>query len=117
MKPYANQGNLTREEVQFNNCLSATRVVVENAFGRLKGRFRCIGKRLDLCVGNSCSVTAACCALPNFREINEEEFELQWLNAIQLDNEALPENPNQRQDHNARMIRDSIKQFLSEWDV
>ena len=38
MKPYVDRGNLSREEAQFINLLSITRVVVEDAFGRLKGR-------------------------------------------------------------------------------
>ena len=39
MKPYVDRGNLSAEELQFNNLLSITRVVVENGYGRLKGRF------------------------------------------------------------------------------
>lgn len=39
MKPYVDHGNLSHEEIIVNNHPSITRVVVENAFGRLKGRF------------------------------------------------------------------------------
>ena len=63
MKPYIDRGNLTPEERSFNIKHSTTRVVVENAFGRLKGRFRSIGKRLDLKVENACNVIAVCCVL------------------------------------------------------
>ena len=56
MKPYTDNGNLMREQVNFNKILSMTRVVVENAYGRLKGRFRSIAKRLDLNVENVCLV-------------------------------------------------------------
>ena len=48
MKPYIDRGNLTSDERSFNIKYSMTREVVEIAFGRLKGRFRGIGKRLDL---------------------------------------------------------------------
>ena len=40
LTPYRNNGNLTRDEVKYNQCLSGSRVVIENAFGILKGRFR-----------------------------------------------------------------------------
>ncbi|XP_068723632.1 uncharacterized protein [Montipora capricornis] len=48
MKPYTDRRNLTPDESSFNIKHSTIRVVVENAFGRLKGRFRSISKRLDL---------------------------------------------------------------------
>ena len=72
MKPYIDRGNLTPEERSFNIKHSTTRVVVENAFGRLKGRFRSIGKRLDLKVENACNVIAACCVLHNYCEMRNE---------------------------------------------
>ena len=74
MKPYTDNGNLMREQVNFNKILSMTRVVVENAYGRLKGRFRSIAKRLDLNVENVCLVIAACCVLHNFCEVMGEDF-------------------------------------------
>ena len=44
MKLFTDNGNLTLEQVNFNEILSMTRVVVENAYGRLKGRFRGIAE-------------------------------------------------------------------------
>ena len=38
MKPYSDSGNLSPNEARFNLALSRSRVVVENAFGRLKAR-------------------------------------------------------------------------------
>lgn len=38
--PYRNRGNLTRDQIKFNQILSGTRVITENSFGLLKGRFR-----------------------------------------------------------------------------
>ena len=51
----------------FNNVHNITREVVENAFGRLQGTFRSIGKRLDLNVENSCVVISD--FLQNYRHI------------------------------------------------
>ena len=39
MRPFTDRGKLTNEEVAFNTAHSKTRVVVENAFGGLEGRF------------------------------------------------------------------------------
>ena len=75
MKLYIDSGNLTPEERSFNIKHSTTRVVVENAFGRLKVRFGSIGKRLDLKVENACDVIAACCVLHNYCEIQNESFD------------------------------------------
>lgn len=112
MKPFTDRGNVSREEANFNVRHSTTRVVVENAFGRLKGRFRSIGKRLDLNVENSCNVIAACCVLHNYCEALHEIFDDQWLNGIQLHVGVCPGDPDQRQNRNAVTIRDAIKTFL-----
>jgi hypothetical protein len=47
MRPFKSTGNLTREQKKFNRVLSKTRIVVEHCFERLKGRWRCLLKRLD----------------------------------------------------------------------
>lgn len=40
MVPYKDNGHLTRRQKKFNGILSSTRVVIEQAFGRLKGIWR-----------------------------------------------------------------------------
>lgn len=42
--PFKDTGRLTREQKIFNYKIAATRVVIENAFGLLKGRFRRLRK-------------------------------------------------------------------------
>jgi hypothetical protein len=48
MKPFSNRGNLTHTQNVFNYRLSRARMTIENSFGRLKGRWRCLLKRLDV---------------------------------------------------------------------
>jgi len=45
MKPFPDNGRLSIEKLHFNHCLSKAWMVVENSFGRLKGRWRCFLKQ------------------------------------------------------------------------
>ena len=56
MHPFVDRGHLTQSQIEFNSRLSKTRVVVENGFGRLKGRFRCLAKRMEVSVPNCCVI-------------------------------------------------------------
>ena len=112
MKPFTDNGNLTLEQVNFNKILSMTRVVVENAYGRLKGRFRCIAKRLDLDVETVCLVIAACCVLHNFCEVMGEHFNEEWLQGVKLHLGVFSVNQNHGQNRNAVAIREAMKTFL-----
>lgn len=63
--PFKNNGHLTRRQLNFNRKLSATRCVIERAFGQLKGRFRRL-KYLDMNRTDFIpSVIMACCVLHN----------------------------------------------------
>ena len=112
MKPYTDRGNLTRDETSFNIKYGTTRGVVENAFGRLKGRFRSISKRLDFNVENSCNVINACCVLHKYCENLHEFFNDQWLNGVNIHVGVFSGDPDQRQNVNAIAVRDAIKSFL-----
>ena len=68
MKPYADTGNTTVAEKFFNYRQSRARMVVENSFGRLKGRWQCLLKRMDFSLMNVPSVVASCVTLHNICE-------------------------------------------------
>jgi len=72
LKPYT--GHLTPQEESFNWHLSWGRIVVENAFGRLKGRWRCLAKRIDINYKFVPYVALACATLHNLVEIRKEKF-------------------------------------------
>ena len=74
MKPYSDRGNLSPDEARFNLALSRSQVVVENAFGRLKGRFQCIAKRLDTTLEHTVNIVTTCCILHNFCIITKQRF-------------------------------------------
>ena len=79
MRPFTERGNLTNKEVAFNTAHSKTRVVLENAFGTLKGRFRSLGKRLNQSVENATITLTASCVLHNYCDVMKEEFDEEWL--------------------------------------
>ena len=103
LTPYRNNGHLTRDEVKYNECLSGSRVVIENAFGILKGRFRRL-QFIDMAdilyitktIVNGCILHNICIVDGDtlddyFNEENEQEFN---GNAFIVDNDV--EGPLQR---------------------
>ena len=74
LKPYTHQANLTAAQHLFNYKLSRARMTIENTFGRLKGRWRCLQKRLDVTVEFACTVVTACVILHNLCEMRRERY-------------------------------------------
>lgn len=78
LKPFQDTGRLTAEQHIFNKKFSRARVVVENAFGRLKGRWRCLLKRNDSDTELVKSMVMTCCALHNLCENHGEMYVTEW---------------------------------------
>ena len=51
---------------------------VENAFGRLKGQWRCLLKRMDFALENVPNVVAACVILHNLCVMYRNHFQAEW---------------------------------------
>ena len=79
MKPYSDNGRLSQLQCLFNYRLSHARVATENAFGRLKGQWRCLLKRNDTHNSRMPTVIAVCAILHNICEIHSDEFNHEWL--------------------------------------
>ena len=62
--------NLTPSQRSFNYHLSRASILVENAFGRLKARWRRLMKRNDMNIDNIPCVITACCILHNMCEVH-----------------------------------------------
>ena len=66
------------EQESFNAYLSSGRMCIENSFGRLKGRWRILQKRIDHDVGIVPKIVTACCVLHNFCEQQKERYYDVW---------------------------------------
>ena len=89
MKAYPDNGRLIREQKTFNYRLSHARVVVEHAYGRLKGRWRCLQKRLDISVYDVPKCVAACVVLHNVCEVHGEAFDEDWMEGIECGSDLM----------------------------
>ncbi len=88
MKAFPDNGRLTPQQKLFNYRLSRARVVVEHAYGRLKARWRCLMKRIDIDVRNVPELIAACCALHNICEVHGDSFDEDWLEGVEITRET-----------------------------
>ena len=52
MKPFSDNSQLSPQQKYFNYRLSQARIVIENAFGWLKGRWRRLMKRNEMMIEN-----------------------------------------------------------------
>ena len=78
MKPYPDNERTTEPQKRFNYMLSRNRMVIENAFGRLKGRWRRLQKRVDFDVKDVPALILACCTLHNICEMQGDLFPERW---------------------------------------
>lgn len=107
MKPFPDNGRLNDGQKTFNYRQSRARMVIENAFGRLKGRWRVLLKKMEVSIDIAPIIISACCVLHNLCEIWGEEFQDEWLAGV---NENVANNVHHRldRDNNAKRIRDAF---------
>ena len=70
IKEYA-EGRTTAQEQYFGRQRCGARMVIECAFGRLKGRFEALRRPMDINMDDLVHVIYACFVLHNYCEINE----------------------------------------------
>ena len=69
---------LAEDAKTYNYRILRLRMVVENVFGRLKGRWRCLIKSCDMTVDKVPNIIAACCVLHNVCELYQEGYDERW---------------------------------------
>ena len=78
MKPYPENAHTLQQQKHFNYRQSRARMVIENAFGRLKGRWRCLLKRVDCDLSNVSELVVSCVVLHNLCEMYGDSFLQEW---------------------------------------
>ena len=63
---------LTEREKLFNKHLSLAKVIVEQAFGVSKGRFKILLKRMNIGLENTVKTIRTCCVLHNICQLHED---------------------------------------------
>ena len=75
MKPYVQRGNLSVAAKNFNYRLSRARIVVKNAFRRLKRHWHCLLKRNDAATEDVPTIILECSVFHNICEVHKEQFD------------------------------------------
>ena len=99
-----------------NYRLSSARVVVEHAYGRLKGRWHSLLKCNNLHIGSVPELVAACCTLHNICESSGDCFREEWMEDLS-DQPSCSSTCNtgvSLDSSNGKVIRDTLMSYFSE---
>ena len=116
MTPYRDSGRLTAAQKRYNYRQSRARMVVENAFGRLKGRWRVLLKRLDNRLDAVPHIIMTCATLHNICETFGDHFHEIWREENTDDRRRQPQDTVQVRDVNdtsAITIRQALTTHVS----
>ena len=109
MKPYPETSSTTSHTKKFNYRQSRARMVVENAIGRLKGRWRCLQKRLHFKLANVPNIVGACVVMHNICEQYSDVCLDEWMEMeIERDNTSHHRIRTTTTARNEVQIRDDI---------
>jgi len=115
MKEFPGGGH-TLQEQYFGFCLSSARMVIECAFGRLKGRFGAPKREMDIKLTDLPYVIYAWFVLHNYCEINNEILQNERIErAIQYERESQPPQihaRNQACEATSKEIRNIFMQYF-----
>ena len=116
MKPYPESEHTPADKKLFNYRQSHARTVVENSFGCLKGRWRCLLKQMDFSLENVLAVVAACAVLHNICEMYGDNFRDEWTDnssSVCVAQQSSSQGNNAAPSSSATQIRDSIKDYIA----
>ncbi|KYN06192.1 hypothetical protein ALC62_02865 [Cyphomyrmex costatus] len=121
MKGYTKVTRLTPQEESFNVYLNSNRVDIERAFGRIKSRFRCLLKRIDLHYTSVPKVVIAFCVLHNILEFRNEPILPHWKESVESSENIFPQplrNECRTYDYyNASNIRDALCNYMTQFPL
>ena len=88
MKEYPKGGEDDREKF-FGHKLSSPRILIENAFGRLKRRFRCLNRAMNVNVKEIPNLIMSCFVLYNICEVRNEKLRNVCLQNTRVEDKLL----------------------------
>ena len=116
MKSYLENEHATPEERHFNYRQSRARMTIENAFGGLKGRWRCLLKQMDMNIANIPNVVATCVALHNYCEMHGDECQPEWVHTeVNATQQSAPTHGNTKvysRSVDTRKLRVGVKYYV-----
>lgn len=83
-------------------------MTIENSFGKLKGRWKCLSKRQDVDVEFACTVIATCMVLHNICELSNEIYRSEWNDDNREDDDVLDDDVEATEYPCAKQLRDDI---------
>ena len=119
MKPFTHGSYLNSQQKTYNYRLCRARIVVENAYGRLKARWRRLLKRNDMLIENIHTIVTAACILHNICEIHKETFNESWLQQVEECNGYPQPTCSAARDGNEdgpKKVRDALVVYFSSTD-
>ncbi|CAN7946620.1 unnamed protein product, partial [Ixodes hexagonus] len=113
MKPYPHPGPTGSPSQVFNYHLSSARRVVENAFGRLKARFRIL-QNLECDIDNVNGIIRSCCVLHNICEQLNDRCDVSWIEAVRDAERSLPQpvHTSIREEPSGVAVRNALARHL-----
>ncbi|KAG0444343.1 hypothetical protein HPB47_013904, partial [Ixodes persulcatus] len=111
----ATKNGISQKDDSFNTYLSSARIVVEQAFGRMKGRWRIVLKRADIDYKFVPTMAAAVCVLHNFCELHSERYNIGWNADVAEYEKIFPQPVSSPRDVDAEYpIRDFLRDYLGD---
>ena len=115
MKEYAG-GGMNRQEQYFGFRLCSARNVIECAFGRLKARFACLKRAMDINLDDLPFVIYACFVLHNYCELHNESINEETIKmAITYDRDFQPPLSTNRSSSSNETEGKRVRRALTEY--
>ncbi|KAG0434026.1 hypothetical protein HPB47_019404 [Ixodes persulcatus] len=111
----ATKNGISQKDDSFNTYLSSARIVVEHAFGRMKGTWRIVLKRADIDYKFVPTMAAAVCVLHNFCELHSDRYNIEWNADVAEYEKIFPQPVSSPRDVDAKYpIRDFLRDHLGD---
>ena len=111
IKAYTESPRMTQQQKYFNRKLCSARVVVENCYGMLKGRWRVLYKKTECRLDNLKYVIMCCIMLHNFCISTNDPCKPRWILAVE--ELSLHEKETERSEN--KQQSDLVRMNVSNW--